>query len=59
MAASITLATFIATAVTNATARGITDPEHLSRIRTEAADHWASDLNSSYSGEPRGSSAAN
>lgn len=52
-------ATFVASAVTAATARGVTDVEALRRIRIDAIDFWQSSLNESYSGEPRGSSAAN
>ena len=59
MTAPVSQATFVANAVTAAQARGITDAEHLARIRTEAIDHWQNDLNQSYSGEPRGSDASN
>jgi hypothetical protein len=58
MAAPITLATYLTNVVNAATARGVTDGG-LQTVRTEAMDRWYSDLNASYSGEPRGSSAAN
>lgn len=59
MAAPMTLSAFVSNAVTTAIARGITDSEQLARLRTDAVDHWQSDLNESYSGAPRGSTAAN
>lgn len=34
------------------------DPEKLRRVFTDAIDFWQSNLNQSYSGEPRGSSNA-
>jgi len=55
----MTQSTFVANAVTAAQARGVTDAEALRRIRTDAIDFWQSNLNESYSGEPRGSSAPN
>jgi len=59
MTAPMTQATFVANAVTAATARGISDADHLNRIRAEAIDFWNSRLNASYSGEPSGSVASN
>jgi hypothetical protein len=59
MASPVTLATAISTAVSSAQARGITDAEHLSRIRAETIDFWQSRLNATYSGEPSGSLATN
>lgn len=34
------------------------DPEKLRRVFTDAIDFWQSNLNQSYSGEPRGSSSS-
>jgi hypothetical protein len=57
--APVTLSTFLANAVATAQARGVTDAEALRRIRLDAIDHWQNDLNWSFSGAPRGSSASN
>lgn len=35
------------------------DPEKLRRVLTDAVDFWSSNLNASFSGEPRGSDASN
>lgn len=56
MTAPMTQATFVASAVTAATARGVTDSEALRRLRQDAADYWASYLNT-FSGAPRGSTS--
>lgn len=59
MAAPMSQATFVASAVSAATARGVTDAEALQRIRVEAIDVWQNSLNWSFSGAPRGSSKPN
>jgi hypothetical protein len=59
MTAPMTQATYVTNVVNAATARGVTDVEHLERIRVEAVDFWQSRLNQSYSGEPSGSTAPN
>jgi len=55
MTAPMTQATYVANVIALATARGISDADHLNRIRAEAMDFWNSRLNASYSGEPSGS----
>jgi hypothetical protein len=53
----MTQAAYVANIVTAAQARGVSDPEALRRLRSDAIDFWQSRLNASYSGEPSGSSA--
>jgi hypothetical protein len=60
MTAPMTEATFVATQVAAAQARGVSgDGEALARIRADARDAWENNLNQSYSGSPRGSTASN
>jgi len=59
MTAPMSQATYVANVIAIATARGITDADHLARLRVEAMDFWNSRLNASYSGEPSGSVSSN
>ncbi len=59
MAAPFTQAAHVAARIAEATARGVTSPEELARVRLDAIDFWQSRLNATFSGQPSGGQASN